>query len=124
MGLRTTIAKLIAGKPKTGHDALVSVPPRSSKWPVFRKEWLRTHPFCVACGNTKLSDVQVHHLRPLHHGGAELSDDNLVTLCEDGPANTNCHALIGHCGKWADWNQNCERDAARLRQMLNDRVVG
>ena len=124
MGLRQKLAMLIAGKPKTGHDALINVRKRSPKWPAFRKQWLLRHPMCAACGNRKASAVQVHHIRPLHHGGDELSEDNLITLCEDGPANTNCHCLLGHCGDWRHMNPRVAIDALQMSVMLANRVEG
>ena len=111
-------------KAKTGHEAIVGGRPRSPKWPAFRKAWLAIHPECAACGNRKPKDVQVHHRQPLHHGGDELSEDNLITLCESGPGGTNCHILIGHCGDWKDWNQTVDYDAARMKVMLSGRIEG
>jgi 5-methylcytosine-specific restriction endonuclease McrA len=42
---------------------------------------------CTSCGSAR--DLQVHHVVPLHAGGAEFELSNLTTLCAE------CHARIG-----------------------------
>ena len=39
---------------------------------------------CRECGST--ADLEVHHVEPLHAGGAAYDPSNLITLCAD------CHA--------------------------------
>lgn len=109
--------------PKTGHEAVKGARPRSSKWPTFRKRWLADHPVCAACGRRK--NVVPHHLLPVHlFPHLELSEENLISLCETGPGSTNCHCLIGHCGDWAAYNPTCVTDAEHLIKMLQSRIGG
>jgi len=91
---------------------------RSAGWPRVRREHLKEHPTCAACGNTK--SLEVHHKIPFHIAPElELDKHNLITLCEDGPAGMNCHCLVGHRGSWREANPNVERDAEYILTMLN-----
>lgn len=95
--------------------------PRSSGWPKKRREHLIKEPCCQVCGGKK--NLNVHHKLPFHLFPAnELADDNLITLCEDGLANTNCHLLVGHCGNWRDYNPTIEESANFIRKMLKNKT--
>lgn len=91
---------------------------RSSKWPAVRSAHLKEHPTCENCGG-KVS-LQVHHVIPFtQNKELELSDSNLITLCEEKPK--NCHYNEGHLGiSWHAWNEWVRIDAAqhlgRIRQ--------
>lgn len=99
---------------KTGHEAISSAQPRSQKWASVRKKHLKEHPFCAACGNNK--SLSVHHRAPYHlFPDLELVEDNLITLCEDGPGKSSCHFLFGHLGlTWSDWNPQVDEDSTRF----------
>ena len=99
------------GKPERGK--------RSGKWPKVRDEHLKEHPFCEACGGT--DNLQVHHIVPVSHGGPELEPPNLMTLCTDGPAGTNCHYIFGHSADWKARNSNAKVDAKVFRDRLRTR---
>jgi hypothetical protein len=86
---------------------------RSTQWPKARKEWLKDHPACAACGHTLM--VQVHHKKPFHiYRELELDQTNFITLCECSPSNHHLH--IGHLGDWKNFNPNVEQDAANALQ--------
>ena|ERR1044071_5590438 len=94
---------------------------RSGKWPEVRKAHLRGHPECAACGGREL--LEVHHVRPFHlFPELELSEDNLVTLCE-GKAH-NCHLIFGHSLSWECWNPDVRHDAAAFRGRVATRRTG
>jgi hypothetical protein len=101
------------------HDLLRGIPdtattrggeqPRSSKWPAVRARHLREQPSCQWCLGTK--DLQVHHIAPFHfHPELELSDSNLITLCE--ARGLDCHLVHGHNGNFRDFNPGIARDCA------------
>jgi len=95
---------------------------RSSKWPAVRKEFLKWNPVCAACGQADA--LNVHHIEPFHvRPDLELDPQNLLTLCEAGPARCNCHLLIGHSGNWKAWNPKVRQSAAYFRAMLARRKV-
>lgn len=86
---------------------------RSTEWPKARKEHLRLHPACAACGHTLM--VQVHHKKPFHlHPELELEPSNFITLCECSP--NDHHLVIGHHGNWKCFNPSVELDAADVLQ--------
>lgn len=114
---------------------------RSSKWPKYRKEWLKNNPECAACGNTK--DIEVHHVLCFHmhftgkqvrEAGVtldreftdeemisgqelELNMTNYITLCEpSGPEGH--HLSVGHNGNFKGFNPNVRNDAGNLRDSL------
>lgn len=77
---------------------------RSSKWPSVRAAYLERNPACAACGGTK--KLEVHHIVPFHvDPSLELSESNLVTLCESWRNGMNCHLLVGHKGSYRRWNK-------------------
>lgn len=58
-----------------------------AKWRKLRKWWVNRNPLCVECEKKgKVVGVQVvDHIVPIKQGGAELSSDNLQSLCH------SCH---------------------------------
>jgi 5-methylcytosine-specific restriction protein A len=76
---------------------------RSSDWKKVRDSFVKSHPFCSACG-TK-NKLEVHHIRPYHVSPElELDKKNLITLCR------NCHYIFGHYCDWQSWNINVKAD--------------
>lgn len=54
-------------------------------WSQFRNAIIeRDHNRCWSCGVTDSCEVylEVHHIIPLHKGGAEFDPENCITLCE------------------------------------------
>lgn len=85
---------------------------RSTQWPKVRKEHLKLHPACAACGHTLM--VQVHHKKPFHlHPELELDPKNFITLCECSPSDH--HLKLGHHGNWKDFNPTVEADCYALQ---------
>ena len=72
---------------------------RSAKWSSVRKEHLKNHPYCAACGRDK--KLEVHHIIPVHvDPSAELDPLNLMTMCADP-----CHIVFGHLMNFKSWNK-------------------
>ena len=96
---------------------------RSSEWARVRREFIKKHPECAACGSHLLPNLQVHHRKPFHlFPELELDESNLIVLCEDGKGSTNCHFVFGHCmSDWKCYNENVERDASRNKEMIAGR---
>ena len=71
---------------------------RGRPWRRFRLDILYRDGYrCTKCG--RAGRLEVHHVKPLEHGGAAFDPDNCVTVCRD------CHALAhGHAvtraGAW------------------------
>ena len=86
---------------------------RTGKWAKIRREHLEREPVCQACGRSK--DLEVHHVVPVHVGGAkaELDQENLITLCADP-----CHFVHGHLMSWSRWNPECREDCRRYRDKI------
>ena len=129
MTFRQWLANLLSPLPQecAGQQEVLPNELRSPKWPDVRKEWLRSHPACAACGNANRAFLQVHHILPVHAIGGlerELDTGNLITLCCNGPGHINCHLTFGHCGRWRDWNLTTWSDAQRFCRMLNLRIRG
>lgn len=91
---------------------------RSDKWQTARKNYLKKHPVCEACGTNV--DLNVHHIVPFHEDPSkELDPTNMITLCRTH------HFEYGHrCsnGK-SNWalcsNPDVRKDAQKLRRQLN-----
>jgi 5-methylcytosine-specific restriction enzyme A len=83
---------------------------RSDQWPNVRKSFLKRFTTCAVCnGKDKL---EVHHIQPFHlHPELELSDDNLITLCESGKHGVTCHLFIGHLGNYMNINPDVVTDS-------------
>lgn len=89
---------------------------RSAGWPRVRREHLKDHPTCAACGNTK--SLEVHHKIPFHLAPElELDKHNLITLC--GEEGHGCHYRIGHSLSWSSANPFCEEDASVFLSRVN-----
>jgi 5-methylcytosine-specific restriction enzyme A len=74
---------------------------RSGKWPAVRRAHLAHEDWCRWCGSQK--DLEVHHISPFHvHPELELTDANLITLCET--MGVECHLRHGHFGNWKTFN--------------------
>ena len=83
---------------------------RSPEWDKVRKAHLKDYPNCAVCGGDK--KLQVHHIRPFHlHPNLELDPTNLITLCENGNKEIDCHIFCGHLGSFKSYNVNVEKDA-------------
>lgn len=93
------------------HPALRAYDPRRSRqWPKVRRAHLKLEPSCRACGATE--KLQVHHILPFHIAPEhELSQDNLITLCEK-PGHC-CHFTFGHFHNWKLQNPSVRQDAAQ-----------
>jgi len=77
---------------------------RSPKWSGVRKEHLKGHPCCAACGRDK--KLEVHHITPVHvDPSMELDPLNLITFCADP-----CHIVFGHLMNFKSWNVSVEYD--------------
>ena len=86
--------------------------PRSPEWPRVRREWLKLHPQCAACGTTRA--VEVHHMVPFHiDRSKELDFSNFITLCESVIASEH-HFAVGHFRNWKNYNPNVIADAAKM----------
>lgn len=78
---------------------------RSYKWAAVRKEYLKEHPTCIACGRDK--KLEVHHKIPVHiNPDLELDPSNLVTLCADP-----CHLMFGHLMNFKSYNKMVIEDS-------------
>ena len=87
--------------------------PRSSKWPAVRKAFVKSNPYCAACGTTK--ELEVHHIIPFHiDASRELDTANLLTLCQD------CHFYIGHLKDWNRYNPQVRDDALALFRRFSE----
>jgi len=89
---------------------------RHKDWPRVRREHLKSHGACAACGRTVKKELEVHHVRPVHlFPELELDPDNLITLCEGVH---DCHHRIGHSFDWHAWNplvrEDCDLQLIRI----------
>ena len=88
---------------------------RSSGWSKVRKEHLKLHHCCAACG--KKDKLEVHHKLPVHkYPELELNPANLVTLCADP-----CHIMFGHLKYWKSWNVDVQKDCDAYYKKLKAR---
>ncbi len=87
---------------------------RSGGWGTVRKRHLAKEACCQCCGRDK--ELEVHHILPVHAGGPELADWNLITFCRD------CHFVVGHACDWKAWREDCRDMAAFLRKSRVKRV--
>ena len=80
---------------------------RSPKWSAVRRAFVKSNPYCAACGTTR--ELEVHHVVPFHiDASRELDTTNLMTLCQD------CHLYIGHLKDWTRHNPHALDDAALM----------
>lgn len=92
---------------------------RSTEWPRVRRNWLKLHPVCEACGSQ--TDVEVHHVVPFHvDRSLELAAENLISLCES--IGSQHHLRLGHTvwgrSGWSLTNPAVRSDTARARLSL------
>ncbi len=109
----TDIKKLQDELVKWKHRALVAeakcATMRDPRWPKVRAAHLKKEPTCQACGGTE--GLECHHVTPFHvDKRKELSDKNLISLCE--VKGKECHLRIGHNSNWKLYNKNVREDAA------------
>jgi len=92
---------------------------RDARWRSVRNEHLRTHSFCIACGNT--DSLEVHHIKPfVQNPELELDPDNLVTLCTcSSRGKMNCHLIMGHNGSMHEHNPNVVHDSVQMLKRIN-----
>jgi 5-methylcytosine-specific restriction endonuclease McrA len=87
---------------------------RSSDWPTIRKEHVKKHPFCIACGTTR--NIEVHHVKPYQiHPELELEPTNLVSLCKTH------HLVFGHLTDYHSWNENVVEDSNWYLQKVKNK---
>jgi 5-methylcytosine-specific restriction enzyme A len=102
---------------------------RSSKWPAVMKAYLKKHPVCEACDESK--NVNVHHIAPfdfvIHIGrpDLELDERNLITLCgsRHNAPEENHHLLLGHYGNFKHFNINVRQDAEQFKNMTKKQIL-
>ena len=105
MNLLRCLAKS-PGKPKVRRD---------SRWSAARKDYLKHHPYCAACGTKKKREV--HHVIPVHvDKGRELDPTNMITLCQDD------HLVFGHFHDWQAWNPAVAVDTKKYLLLLTMRM--
>jgi len=82
---------------------------RASGWHDVRLKFVQENPFCKICEKTEC--LHVHHKKPFHlWPELELSLDNLMVLC------INCHLMWGHLLDWKSYNEQIDKDVARIAQ--------
>ena len=79
---------------------------RHPDWWKVRAEHLKSHDFCICCGNKRKKDLWVHHIKSFKKfPELELDPKNLVTLCVSSDSGgMNCHLMMGHNGCWSESN--------------------
>lgn len=88
---------------------------RSPKWHSVKVAHLKKEPACQFCGG--IDHPEVHHVKPFHLDRTkELSDSNLITLCE-APGKM-CHLKVGHAGNWKSYNPNVREDCAKAKSAV------
>ena len=90
---------------------------RSPKWSSVRKEHLKNHPRCAACGRNK--KLEVHHIIPVHiDPSLELDPSNLMTMCADP-----CHIVFGHLMNFRSWNFFVVADTERYLDKIHRKII-
>jgi len=90
---------------------------RSSGWRKVRKEHIKAHPECAACG--RKNGLEVHHIVPFQlDPSLELEPSNLITLCDKA---TKCHLSFGHLGDWKSYNDEVVGDSKWFRNKVDNR---
>ena len=113
-----------ADRKSPAHSQTKSAPEekRSSKWPAVRNKFLDANPTCAACGEDDRKILVVHHVVPFSQSPSlELSESNLIVLCE-GPV-VNCHLHFGHLRNWHSWNVDVRKDAAKYLGQVKNRPM-
>lgn len=92
---------------------------RDPRWQHVRDEHIRTHSFCIACGNTR--DLEAHHIKPFsQYPLLELDPSNLVTLCTKSiRGGMNCHLIMGHNGYTHDINPSVVSNSIEMLRRIN-----
>jgi hypothetical protein len=86
---------------------------RAGEWRRVRAEHLAKHPACEVCGRTK--NLAVHHIFPVSVApDLELTESNLITLCE-----TSCHFMFGHFFNYHCYNRDVRKMAAAFRREMH-----
>lgn len=90
---------------------------RNPRWHKLQQVIIAEHPYCSCCEST--TKLRVHHIIPFWLAPwLEMKKKNLVVLCENKKYGINCHLLIGHLGRWAWVNPNCEIDIVTWNMKL------
>ena len=88
---------------------------RSPKWRKVRKQYLKDHPYCEACG--RKGGIEVHHIKDFsEYPELELDPNNLIALCSK-----TCHLLLGHLNYWASINPEIRLHARLLLEQIKNR---
>lgn len=91
--------------------------PRSPKWRAFSKRFLKGKA-CAVCGRSEC--LVAHHIKPFHlFPELELSEENLIVLCEGKVV--NCHLAVGHLFRWPSYNVDVRSDAAYMNAKVRNR---
>jgi len=91
---------------------------RSAKWNNVRDNFIKSNPFCAACGTKE--KLQVHHISPFYlHPELELDEKNLISLCM---SKNECHLAIGHGGSFRYYNPRVTLHAKRFFIEKNKKV--
>jgi len=73
---------------------------RSGSWPAFRKRFLAGK-VCAVCGGTK--KIELHHIKKFQtNPELELSEQNVLPLCENKKYGVVCHLFFGHLGNYRE----------------------
>ena len=89
---------------------------RSNQWPAFRKKFLEGKS-CAICGGTKI--LELHHIRKFSDfPELELSENNVLPLCESGKYGIVCHQFAGHAGDYRLIVENSPELAKELNAVL------
>lgn len=89
---------------------------RSPKWSAFRKNYLKGKS-CAVCGGT--DTLELHHIKMFsQYPELELSEDNVLPLCESGKNGVVCHRFFGHLGNYRKINPSVIQDVNIWNQKL------
>lgn len=92
-------------------DCFITYTERTDGWTAFRKDYLRKHGKCVACGATSM--LRVHHIVPFYvDRSKEFDESNLVTMCMT--YGNFCHYYYGHGGDYRSYNPHVLADVASV----------
>jgi hypothetical protein len=85
---------------------------RANAWRSVRKAHLQKYPTCEVCG--RANKVIVHHIFPVDIAPElELTENNLITLCE-----TPCHFMFGHFFSYHCYNKDVRQMARSFRAKM------
>ncbi len=87
---------------------------RHKGWNKLRKEYIKTHKECAACGGTK--KLELHHIKPFHlYPKSEMDLNNLIVLCDK--KGRHCHRIFGHFYNWKLYNISVRDHCARHKRL-------